>query len=70
MLLCQFRQLMIVGRKQASRAPRGQMLGHGPGQRQAIERRGAPADFIQNHQAAHGRVVTNVGGLGHFDHER
>jgi hypothetical protein len=41
----------------------------GPRQAQAVERAGAPADFVQYDQAAGGGVVEDVGRLGHLDHE-
>ena len=46
------------------------MLGDRPREAQAIERAGSPADLVEDHQASVGGVVQDVGGLGHFDHER
>ena len=35
----------------------------------AVERARAAADLVEDHQAALGGVVEDVGGLGHLDHE-
>ena len=48
----------------------GQVAGHGPGERQAIEGAGAAADLIHQYEAALGGVVQDVGGFGHLHHKR
>ncbi len=57
------------GEKRAAADVRGDVLGDRPGEAQAVERAGAAADLVENHQAAVGGVVQNVGGFGHLDHE-
>ncbi len=44
-------------------------LDGGPGDRQAIERRGAAADFVEDHQGLGGRAIEDGGGFDHLDHE-
>src|SRR5437763_1593319 len=46
-----------------------QMLDRGPGDRQAVEGRGAAADLVQNHQRTFAGLVQNHGGFDHLDHE-
>ena len=45
------------------------MLGHGPGDREAVEGGGAAADLIEQHQRALAGVVQDVGGFAHLHHE-
>ena len=47
----------------------GELFGDGPGEGKAVERRGAAADFVQQHQAIRCRIVQNIRRLGHLDHE-
>ena len=47
-----------------------QVLGDRPGERDAVERARAPADLVEDDQAARRGVVEDVGRLGHLDHER
>ncbi|KPM85644.1 hypothetical protein AOR10_24195, partial [Vibrio alginolyticus] len=68
-LLGQGRHLEVVGGEQGKGAGAGQVLGAGPGQRQAIEGAGAAADLVHQHQAFIGGVVQDAGGLGHLHHE-
>ncbi len=46
------------------------MLRARPRQRQAVVRAGAAADLVHQHQALRRRVVQDVRGLGHLQHER
>ena len=46
------------------------MLGHRPRQAQAVERRRAAADLVEDDEAAGRRRVQNRRGLLHLDHER
>ena len=45
------------------------MLDRGPGDRQAVEGRGAAADFVEDDQRAFAGLVEDDGGLDHLDHE-
>ena len=47
-----------------------QVLGDGPGQRDAVVGAGAAADLVEDDQAARRGVVEDVGRLGHLHHER
>ena len=65
---------MVVGGKHAAGPDAlaiggGQVLGHGPGDREPIEGGGTPANLIEQHQGAFRGVVKDVGGFGHFHHE-
>ena len=68
-------EFVVVGGEDAAGADaaalgrRGQVLGHGPGDREAIEGGGAAADLIEQHQGALAGVVKDVGGFGHLHHE-
>lgn len=46
-----------------------EVLDHGPGDAESIVGAGAAADFVEDDEAAGGRVVENVGGFVHFHHE-
>ena len=65
-------ELVVVGREEG--LGRGgalrQVLGHRPGDREAVEGGGAAADLVEQHQAALAGVAQDVGGLLHLDHER
>ena len=64
-------QLGVVGGEQRARARHlGQVLGDRPGERDAVEGARAPPDLVEDHEAAVGRVVEDVRGLAHLDHER
>src|SRR5207244_9450219 len=66
----QLSQFMIVrGEKHAAADLIVQILGNGPSQTHAVVGAGAAADLIEDHQAAVGGVVEDVGGFGHLDHE-
>ncbi len=68
--LGQLVQFVVVGGEDAAGAPLlGQVFGHRPGDREAIEGGGAAADLIEQHQGALAGVVKDVGGFGHFHHE-
>ena len=66
----QFGKLVeMCGENGAAADRRVQRLQHRPGDRQAVERRGAAADLVHHHQRARAGLVQDRGGLGHFDHE-
>ena len=66
----QVRQFVIVGGEKCSAAEyAGDVFGDRPGETQTIQRAGAAADFIEDHQASFGGVVENVRRLGHLHHE-
>jgi len=46
-----------------------QVFNDGPGKTQTVKGAGAPADFVEDNQAAGGGIVKNIGGLAHLDHE-
>ena len=63
-------QFVIVRREQGLRANLAKdILGDGPSNGQAIVRRGAAPDLVQQDQAALGGGVENLGRLGHLDHK-
>ena len=63
-------QFVVVGGEEgAAGGDVMKMLGHAPSDGEAVEGRGAPADFVEDDEAAVGRVVENGGGFVHFDHE-
>ena len=68
-------ELVVVGGEDAAGAEAaqlgrgGQVLGHRPGDREAVEGGGAAADLIEQHQRARRGVVKDVGGFGHLHHE-
>ncbi len=67
------RQLVIVGgedRLRPGAGARGQVLGHGPGEAEAVERRRAAAYLVENDQASGGCRVQDVRGFLHLHHER
>ena len=69
--LLQLHQLVVVGGEQGPAADRVvDVLGDRPGQRDPVEGAGPSADLVEDHQAARGGVVEDVGRLGHLDHER
>src|SRR2546430_2297403 len=71
--LCQFSQLVIMRGEQGLRAMVRrvvQVLGDGPGDRQAVERRRAAANFIKQHERTRRRAVKNRRSLSHLNHER
>ena len=69
-LLCQPGELEVMRGEQRQRLVLlHQMPGNGPGQRQAVEGRGAAADLIHQHQAVRPGVVQDVGRFGHLHHE-
>ena len=47
-----------------------QVLGDRPGEREAVEGRGAAADLVEEDQAARGRLAEDRRRLAHLDHER
>ena len=57
-LACEGVEFVVVGGEDRAGADAaalrggGQVLGHGPGEREAIEGGGAAADFIEQHQGA------------------
>src|SRR5260370_22547009 len=66
----QLSQFVIVrGEKHAATDLVVQILGNGPSQTHAVVGAGAAADLIEDHQAAVGGVVEDVGGFGHLDHK-
>ena len=59
-----------MGREQAAAAVRFvHRLDHRPGQRQAVIRRGAATDLVEDDEAALARLRQNRRGLDHLDHE-
>lgn len=62
-------EFVIVGGEQCSAPSFGDGFRNRPCQRQSIERTCSSPDFIKYDEAAVGRVVENVGGLHHFNHE-
>ena len=69
-ILGQPRQLVIVRREQGPAAiDFVQVLGGGPGNRQAVKGRRAAADLVQDDKAARRRLVEDGGGLDHLGHE-
>ena len=61
---------MEVGREQGAAAVLlVQMLDRRPGDRQAVEGRGAAADLVENDEGARGRLIEDRGGLDHLHHE-
>ena len=70
-LVGQPRKFVIVrGEHGAAAVGFVQMLGHRPGDGEAVERRGAAADFIEHHERARAGLVQDGGGLDHLGHER
>ncbi len=66
----QLRQLEVMrGEQRMTAVVREQMPRDGPGQREAVERRRAAADFVHQHETLRRRVVQDRGGFRHFDHE-
>ncbi|MNV30376.1 hypothetical protein D3C71_1216400 [compost metagenome] len=66
----QLRQLEIVRGKQREGAGLVvQVRGNAAGQRQAVERAGAPADLVHQHQAVGRGGVQYLRGFGHLQHE-
>ncbi len=69
--LRQLGQFVVMRGKQRAAADHVvQMLGHGPGERDAVVRARAAADLVENHQAPRGGRVEDAGRLRHLDHER
>ena len=69
-LLGEVGQLVIMGREERPAAVHlVQVLDAGPGDRQAVEGGGAPADLVEDHQGALARLVEDDGRLDHLDHE-
>src|ERR1700710_469999 len=67
----QLRQLEVMRGEQCMAAVMRQHVARdGPGEREAIEGRGATADFIHEHEACWRCIVENGRRLGHLDHER
>ena len=63
-------QLVEVGGEQrAAAVDLVQVLDHRPGDREAIEGRGAAADLVQDHEALRRRLIEDRRGLDHLDHE-
>ena len=63
-------QLVVVRREQrAAAVDLVQMLERRPGDRQAVEGRGAAADLVEDHKAARPGLVQDRRGLDHLDHE-
>ncbi len=46
-----------------------QEFGHRPGDTDAVKSRGATTDLVQHNQAPGGRMIEDIGGLGHFHHK-
>ena len=68
--LGQLGQLEIVGREQGEAAAVvDQVARDRPGQRQAVEGRGAAPDFVHQHQRVLGGAVQDRRRFGHLDHE-
>jgi hypothetical protein len=63
-------QLVVMRRKQRAAAiDLVQMLERRPGDRQAVEGRGATADLVEDHKTARSGLVQDRRGLDHLDHE-
>ena len=63
-------ELVIVrGEQRPAAVALMQMLDRRPGDRQPVEGRGAPADFVKNHQRAFAGLIENHRGLDHLHHE-
>ena len=66
----EFGQFVIVGSKKRARASVFlQMFDNGPGNREAVERGGAAADFIQQNETGGSSVSEDAGDFAHF-HEK
>ena len=66
----QFRKFMeMCGENGTAADRRMQRLQHRPGDRQAVERRGAAADLVHHDQRARPGLMQDRGGLGHLHHE-
>lgn len=64
------RQLVEMGREEPAAAiDLVQMLDRRPGDRQAVEGRGAAADLVEDHQRAVRRLIEDRRRLDHLDHE-
>src|SRR5205807_9451856 len=64
-------QLVIMRREKSARLDLVvQKFGHAPGDREPVEGRCSSSDFVENYQTPFGRVVHDVRGLIHLDHER
>ena len=64
-------QLEVVGRKQRkSFYGAGQLYGGSPGQAETVKRASAASHFVHQYQAVRASIVQDIGGFGHFDHER
>ena len=66
-------ELVIVGGEQRAAAEPGrfvQVLDHRLRDGQAVVRRRPPPHLVEDHEGRLGRVVEDVCGLGHLDHER
>jgi hypothetical protein len=59
----------VRGEQRAAAVDVVQMLQGRPGDRQAIERRRAAADLVQDDETSRRRLVEDGGGLDHLDHE-
>ncbi len=64
-------QFMVMGGEQAPAAAFFmQIFHHRPGNREAVKRRRATPDFIQDHQRTRPGLMQDGGGFHHFHHER
>ncbi len=62
-------EFVVVRGEEGARAFVAEVFGDGPGEAEAVEGRGAAADFVEDDQGLGGGVVQDRGGLGHLDHE-
>ena len=61
--------MVVRGKQRATAIALMQVLNRRPGDRQPVEGRGAPADFVKNHQRAFAGLIENHRGLDHLHHE-
>src|SRR2546422_3861327 len=72
-LLLQAGQLVVMGCEECTAAQLRravQLLQDGAGQGEAVVGAGASTDFVEDNEAARGRVSKDVGRLSHLDHKR
>jgi len=67
--LRKLRQFVIVGREEGATADRRHAFRDGPRETQSIQRARTATELIKDDEASIGRVMENVGRLGHLDHE-
>ena len=61
--------MIVRGEDSAAAGLFVQVLNGRPGDGKAVPGRRSPAHFIEDHEAARGRLIQDRGGLDHFDHE-